>query len=181
MKKIQVLDRTFRLYMSAEEIDQAVKQVAARISADYKDKDSKPIVCPVLTGSYMFAADLTRALDFDAEIAFVRFSSYLGMQTTNHVKRVLGFPDKCKGRDVIIVEDIVDSGISMEYMIGELQALEPASISICTFFFKPGNFQKNFPIDYIGKEIPNDFIVGYGLDYDGHGRMYPEVYVLDED
>ena len=179
MKKIQVLDRTFRLYMSAEEIDQAVKQVAARISADYKDKN--PILCPVLTGSYMFAADLTRALDFDADVAFVRFSSYLGMQTTNHVKKILPFPEKCKGRDVIIVEDIVDSGISMEYMVEELRALEPASIAICTFYFKPGNFQKNFKIDYIGKEIPNDFIVGYGLDYDGKGRTYPEVYVLDEE
>jgi len=179
MKKIQVLDKTFRLYMSAEEIDKAVKAVAAKISADYRGK--RPVICPVLTGSYMFAADLTRALDIDAEVAFVRFSSYLGMQTTNHVKKTLPFPEKCKGRDVIIVEDIIDSGISMEYMMEELKALEPASIAICTFYFKPGNFKKSYKIDYVGKEIPNDFIVGYGLDYDGMGRTYPEVYVLDEE
>ena len=178
MKKIQVLDKTFRLYMSAEEIDEAVKAMAARISADYKDKN--PIICPVLTGSYMFASDLTKALDFDAHVAFVRFSSYLGLQTTNHVKRVLPFPDKCKGRDVIIVEDIIDSGITMEYMLEELRALEPASVAVCAFFYKPGNFQKSFKIDYVGKEIPNDFIVGYGLDYDGMGRTYRDVYVLDE-
>lgn len=178
MKKIQVLDKSFRLYMSAEEIADAVKTVAAQISRDYKDK--KPMLCPVLSGSYMFAADLTRALDFDADVAFVRYSSYSGMQTTNHVKKILSFPDKCKGRDVIVIEDIVDTGISMECMIEELKALEPASIAICTFFYKPGNFQKNFPIDYIGKSIPNDFIVGYGLDYDGKGRTYPEVYVIDE-
>ena len=164
--------------MSEAEIQTEVKRVAAEISRDYKDKD--PILCPVLTGSYMFAADLFRELDFDADVAFVRYSSYNGMVTTGQVKTFLSFPEKCKGRDVIIVEDIIDSGISMEYMVEELQKLEPASIAICAFYFKPGNFQKNYKIDYIGKSIPNDFIVGYGLDYDGKGRTYRDVYVLDE-
>lgn len=178
MKKIQVLDKTFRLYMSTEEIQAVVSRVAAEISIDYKGRN--PILCPVLTGSFMFAADLARSLDFDADLSFVRYSSYQGMASTGQVKKVLGFPEKCKGRDVIIVEDIIDSGISMEKMVEQLQALQPASIALCTFFFKPGNFIKNYKIDYIGKSIPNDFIVGYGLDYDGAGRTYPEVYVLDD-
>lgn len=179
MEKIQVKDRYFKLYMSEAEIQAAVKDVAARISRDYQHK--KPILCPVLTGSYLFVADLTRYIEFDAEVAFVRYSSYEGMSSTGKVKTILGFSQKCKGRDVIIVEDIVDSGISMEYMIEELKKLEPASIAICTFFFKPGNFKKDFHVHYVGKSIPNDFIVGYGLDYDGVGRTYRDIYVVDDD
>lgn len=178
MKKIQVHDKRFRLYMPADEIQSVVGRVADEISRDYRGRT--PIVCPVLTGSYMFAADLTRSLSIDADISFVRYSSYQGMSSTGQVKKVLGFPADCKGRDVIIVEDIIDTGISMEKMVEQLRELQPASIALCTFFFKPGNFQKDYKIDYIGKSIPNDFIVGYGLDYDGAGRTYPEVYVLDE-
>ena len=178
MEKIQVLDKTFRLYMPEAEIQDIVKRMASEISRDYKGK--KPILCPVLTGSYLFVADLTRQLDFDAQLSFVRFTSYAGLDTTGLVTKVLGFSDRCEGRDVIIVEDIVDSGISMEYMIEELKQRNPASIAICTLFFKPGNFQKDFKIDYVGKSIANDFIVGYGLDYDGMGRTYRNVYILDE-
>lgn len=164
--------------MPAEEIQSIVRRVAGDISRDFASRN--PIVCPVLTGSFMFAADLIRSLSFDAEVSFVRFTSYQGMASTGQVKTVLGFPEKCKGRDVIIVEDIVDTGITMEKMLEELQKLEPASISVCTFLFKPGNFEKDFKIDYIGKSIPNDFILGYGLDYDGAGRTYPDVYVYDD-
>lgn len=178
-ERITVLDKKFRRYMSDSEIQACVKRVAEEMSRDLKGKD--PILCPVLTGSYMFVADLTRYLDFDPQVSFVRYSSYAGTQSTGHVKAVLGFGEKCRGRDVVIVEDIVDSGISMAYMLAELRKLEPASIRICTFFFKPGNFQKDFKIDYIGKSIPNDFILGYGLDYDGMGRTYRDIYVLDEE
>ena len=118
MEKIQVKDRFFKLYMPESEIQKYVKAVADRISHDYKHK--KPILCPVLTGSYLFVADLTRYIEFDAEVSFVRYSSYDGMSSTGKVKKILGFPEKCKGRDVIIVEDIVDSGLSMKYMIEEL-------------------------------------------------------------
>jgi len=178
MEKIQVKDRIFKVYMPESEIQKCVKAVADKISHDYKHR--KPILCPVLTGSYLFVADLTRYIEFDAEVSFVRYSSYDGMSSTGKVKKILGFPEKCKGRDVIIVEDIVDSGLSMKYMIEELKKLEPASIAICTFFYKPGNFKEDFKVDYVGKEIPNDFIVGYGLDYDGVGRTYRDVYVVDD-
>jgi hypoxanthine phosphoribosyltransferase len=177
MEKIQVLDKTFRLYIPETEIQATVKRIANELSRDFKGKD--PIFCPVLTGSYLFAADLTREIGFDAQVSFVRYTSYEGLESTGEVTKVLGFPDRCTGRDVIIVEDIVDSGISMEFMIKELQKRDPASISICTFFFKPGNFQRDFKIDYVGKSIDNEFIVGYGLDYSGHGRTYRDVYILD--
>ena len=177
MEKIQVLDKTFRLYMPEAEIQATVKRLADELSRDFKGKDA--IFCPVLTGSFLFVADLVREMDFDAQVSFVRYTSYEGLESTGEVTKVMGFPDRCTGRDVIIVEDIVDSGISMEFMINELKKREPASISICSFFFKPGNFKKDFKIDYVGKSIANDFIVDYGLDYSGQGRTYRDVYILD--
>ncbi len=177
MEKIQVLDKQFRLYLPESEIQEVVRCVAAELSRDYKGRN--PILCPVLTGSFVFAADLVRQLDFDAEVSFVRYSSYSGMSTTGKVKEVMGFPQSCRHRDVVIVEDIIDSGISMEYVLGQLRQLEPSSIAICTFLFKPGKFKRNYKIDYIGKEIPDDFIVGYGLDYEGVGRTYRDIYVYE--
>lgn len=174
---VTVHNKPFRVYLPETDIQQIVKRMAGEISRDYADKD--PVLCPVLTGSYIFAADLTRYLDFDPEIRFVRYTSYEGMSSTGVVKPELPFSPKLRGRHVIIVEDIVDTGNCMEYMLHELRQIEPASIAVCTFFFKPASFQKDFHIDYLGKSIPNDFILGYGLDYDGLGRTYRDVYVLD--
>lgn len=171
---VTVNGKQFGLYMSEAEIKETVATVAANISRDLRDKN--PIFCPSLTGAFMFMADLARALDFDAETCFVKYSSYSGMSTTGCVKRDLPFPAKCRGRHVVIVEDIVDTGITMDAMLSDLAKLEPERIYIASFFFKPGSFQKDFKIDYIGRSIPNDFIVGYGLDYDGYGRMLKEVY-----
>ena len=175
---IELNGRRFRRYIDAAELGAIAKRLAARISADMRGLDV--VVCPVLTGSYLFAADLTRELDFDARISFVRYTSYEGMHSTGQLKASLRFPDSCRGRHVLIIEDIVDTGISMEGMLKELAALEPASVRICALFFKPDSFQKDFKVDYIGKEIANEFIVGYGLDYDGVGRMYRDIYILDE-
>lgn len=174
---ITVHDKNFKLYMPEAEIKAVVDEVAQRISHDLKDKN--PLFCPTLTGAFMFMTDLARALDFDAETYFVKYSSYSGMSSTGHVRADLPFPAKCKGRHVVIVEDIVDTGITMEAMLAELQKLEPAGIYIASFFFKPGSFTKNFKIDYIGRPIPNDFILGYGLDYDNFGRFYKDVYVVE--
>jgi len=178
MERIQVLDKRFRMYMPEAEIQDIVRRMAADISRDYKGRN--PILCPILTGSFMFAADLMRELEIDANVSFVRYSSYLGMATTGSVKELMGFPKDCRARDVIIIEDIIDSGISMDYVLSRLRSLQPASVSICTLFFKPGCFTKDFPIQYIGKKIANDFIVGYGLDYNGLGRTYRDIYILDE-
>ena len=128
----------------------------------------------------MFMTDLARALDFDAETYFVKYSSYSGMSSTGKVKSELPFPQKCKGRHVVIVEDIVDTGITMEAMLEELRKMEPAGIYIASFLFKPNSFKKNFKVDYIGRSIPNDFILGYGLDYDNFGRFYRDIYVVSQ-
>lgn len=178
MEKIKVHDKTFKLYMTESEICAAVQRVADEISHDYVNRS--PILCPVLTGSYMFAADLSRCMTIDAPISFVRYSSYEGMASTGQVKKSLGFSKDCRGRDVIVVEDIIDSGLSMQHLLPELRQLEPASIAFCTFLFKPGNFRGDYKVDYIGRSIPNDFIVGYGMDYDGLGRTYRDIYVIDE-
>ena len=174
---IKVHDRHFKLYMSEAEIQQSVKRVAAEISLDLADKD--PLFCPTLIGSFMFMADLAKALDFDAETEFVKYSSYQGMNSTGVVRSHLPFSEKCRGRHVVIVEDIVDTGNTMEAMLKELEKFEPAGVYIATFLFKPDSFKKDFKIDYIGRSIPNDFILGYGLDYDGRGRFYRDVNVVD--
>ena len=176
---ITILDRHFELSIPESVIQEKVKNVAERLNKDYAGKN--PAMVCILNGAYMFAADLSRYLTFQPEIIFARFSSYEGMKSTGTVKELVGVTASLHGRDVIIVEDIVDSGLSMKYMIEELKKLEPASIAICTFYYKPDNFKEDFKIDYVGKEIPNDFIVGYGLDYDGVGRTYRDVYVVDDD
>lgn len=176
---IQVKDRRFRPYMSAEEISEIVNNVAKRISDDLRDKN--PLFLGILNGSFVFAADLMRALDFDAEISFVKFTSYNGTSSTGKIKQLIGFNESLQGRTVVVVEDIIDTGISMEHMLEQLRAAQVADVKICTFFFKPGKFQKNYKIDYIGKSIPDDFILGYGLDYDGLGRTLKDIYVVDED
>ncbi len=177
MEKIQVSDKRFKLYMTETEIQTIIERLASDISRDFRDRN--PILCPILTGSFIFAADLIRRLDFDAPVSFVRYSSYSGTSSTGQVIESLGFPASCQGRHVILIEDIIDTGISMQFVLERLQLLNPASITICTFLFKPGCFKKNYKIDYIGKEIPDDFIVGYGLDYNGLGRKYPDIYTID--
>lgn len=178
MSQIQVLDKKFKLYISEKEIVSIVKALAERLSEDYKGKF--PLMVPILNGTIFFAADLLRALDFDCEVSFVKMSSYSGTQTTGQVKQLIGFPENIEGRDVVLIEDVIETGISMDYTLKQLYALKPASVRICTLVFKPNMFQKKFKIDYIGREIGDDFIVGYGFDYNGHGRTYKDVYVLDE-
>lgn len=175
---ITVRDKQFNLYMTEQEILQEVGRIASEISHDLRDKN--PVFCPVLTGSFMFMTDLVRALDFDAETYFVKYTSYSGMCSTGNVKAFLPFPEKCRGRHVVIVEDIVDSGLTMETMLAELSRLEPAGIYIASFFFKPAAFKGNFKIDYIGRSIPNDFILGYGMDYDDYGRFYKDIYIVND-
>ena len=173
---IRVHDKEFELYIRQDEIHGIVREVAADISRDLRDKN--PLFCPTLTGSFIFMADLARELDFDAEINFVKYNSYSGMQSTGKVRSDMPFPAACKGRHVVIVEDIVDTGITMAAMLEELQKMEPAGIYIATLLFKPDSFRKNFKIDYIGRSIPNDFILGYGMDYDDMGRFYKDLYVV---
>ncbi|MBQ0015919.1 MAG: hypoxanthine phosphoribosyltransferase [Bacteroidales bacterium] len=175
---IKVLDKSFRCYLSAADIAQIVERLAAEISRDLKDLN--PIICPVLNGSFMFATDLLRSLDFDPEISFVKFQSYQGTQSSATVKELVGFPESVTGRNVLIIEDIVETGHTMRQALSQLAKLHPASVRICAMVRKPQLLQADVKVDYVGKDIDNEFIVGYGLDYNGYGRTYPDIYQLVE-
>lgn len=177
MQPIIVKDKKFRVSMSAADIQARVKEVGAQISHDYEDRT--PIFLSVLTGAFIFAADLVRSVATPSEIAFIRVSSYDGMGSTGEVKQVMGLTEDIRDRDVIIVEDIIDSGLTMKELVAILQAKQPRSIAICSLLVKPGNLKvEGLPIKYCCFEIPNDFILGYGLDYDGLGRELPDIYTL---
>lgn len=173
-----IKDKEFKTFISEAEIKAIVNRLANEVSRDYKDGDL--VVCPILTGAYMFAADFTRRLTIPCEISFVRYASYSGMSSTGEVKCMLPFPPDIEGRDVLIVEDVVDSGFSMRHMLDAVNALHPRSVRICSLFFKPHAFKGDYKVDYVGREIGNEFIVGYGLDYDEQGRNLCEVLVIDE-
>lgn len=177
MKKIKLKDKEFGVSLSSEEIQSIIKQLGKRINSDYKGKET-PLFISILNGSFMFTADLLKQIDFNCEITFLKLSSYLGTSSTGNVKELIGINEKIQGRHVIVLEDIVDTGITLEQIVHELQKLNPADIRVSTFLFKPEAYKKNIHIDYIGKEIPNDFIIGYGLDYDGLGRNLPDIYTL---
>ncbi len=176
MSRVTIKDKTFETSIPEAEILKRVKAVAARINQDLADKN--PIFIAVLNGSFVFAADLMREISFPAEITFIRVASYEGTSSTGKVKEVMGLKEDITGRHVVIVEDIVDTGTTMQQMIGQLEAKNPASIHVCTLLLKPGKLKVPLNIEYAAMEIPNDFIVGYGLDYDQLGRGLRDIYTL---
>ncbi|SRR5690554_1684619 len=178
MKKVRILDKDFELFIEAATIQESIKRVAADINNDLKNKD--PIFIAVLNGSFMFAGDLMKEVSIPCEITFVRIASYRGMSTTKDLKEVLGLNEDIKGRTVVIVEDIVDTGHTIERLIQQFTALEPKEIKIATLLFKPKALIKDVKPDYVALEIPNDFIVGFGLDYDGFGRNLQDIYKIKE-
>lgn len=175
---MKIKDREFGLFIGEAELAAIVTRLAGEVSRDYQGKDL--VVCPVLTGAYMFASDLIRRLTVACQVSFVRYSSYSGMSSTGKVTCLLPFPPEVEGRDVLIVEDVVDSGLSMQHLLDEVRKLHPGSVKICSLFFKPSAFKGNYKVDYIGRNIGNEFIVGYGLDYDEEGRQLPEVLKLTD-
>ena len=179
MDLVTVKEKQFALSLSEERIRQRVAETAAQISQDLEGKN--PIFLAVLNGSFVFAADLMRGISTPCEINFVRFSSYDGMCSTGSVKELLGLNQSLKGRTVVVVEDIIDSGLTMQELLVYLQKFEPAELKVASLLVKPGNMQVKLDIDYTCFEIPNDFIVGYGLDYDGFGRNLSSIYTVVED
>ena len=173
---MRINDKDFVPFIGEAELDAIVRRLAAEISRDYAGGDL--VACPVLTGAYMFAADLLRRLTVPCEVRFVKYTSYEGMSSTGSVSCKLPFPTSVEGRDVLIVEDVIDSGISMRHMLDELKALRPRSVRVCALLFKPEAFKGDYKVDYVGREIGNEFIVGYGMDYDEKGRTLPEVMVV---
>ncbi len=176
MKRIQVKDKTFEVTIPAEVIAREVRRVAAEISRDYAGR--QPLFLPVLNGSFIFAADLLRELDLECEISFIKLASYQGTQSVGEIREVMGLAQDITGRDVIIVEDIIDTGLTMAHMIETLESHNPASIRVCSLLVKPDAIKVDVPIHYRALDIPNDFIVGYGLDYDGFGRNTKDIYTL---
>ena len=176
--KILLHDKRFRVMISAEEIDKAVTHIAEQLNERYAGR--KPVFLGVLSGSFLFLSDLVRKTTFNSQLAFVKISSYQGTESTGKVKQQLGVNFDIEGRDIIIVEDIIETGHSMNYLLDHLRAKNPASISICTLFFKPEKFLYEYEVDYVALSIGNEFIVGYGLDYNQLGRNLKDIYVIDE-
>lgn len=173
-----IKDKQFKTFISEAELQQIVQRLAGEINRDYSD--GSLVACPILTGAFMFAADLLRLLTVPCEVRFVRYTSYSGMSSTGDVRCSLPFPQEIEGRDVLIVEDVVDTGLSMQHMLQAVHALHPRSVKVCALFYKPAAFKGDYKVDYIGREIGNEFIVGYGLDYDEQGRTLPEILVVEE-
>lgn len=178
MDIIKVHDKEFSKYITPKEIDIAVTNVANQINSEMADKN--PLFLVVLNGAFMFASDLLKKINFPMEISFVKLSSYVGTQTTSVVRELIGLDEVLHDRTVVIVEDIIDTGITMGVTMEKLKKLEAKEVKIATLLFKPDAFRMNYEIDYIGLEIPNEFIVGYGLDYNGHGRNIPGIYKIIE-
>jgi len=174
--KITVKDKKFTVSISAEEIQKSVKRVADEINRDYAGKEI--FFIGVLNGVFMFASDLMKNIKVPCTISFMKVSSYEGTTSTGKIKNLIGLNADIMDKDVVIIEDIVDTGFTMKSILAQLKAKLPKSIRIASLIFKPDSFREDYNVDYVGFRIPNDFIVGYGLDYDGYGRNLPEIYTI---
>lgn len=175
---VQVKDKKFALYIAEDKIKERVKEVARKIDEDLREKN--PLFVVILNGSFIFAADLLRGMDFPCEITFVRMASYVGTCTTGEVKQLIGLKENVEGRTIVIVEDIIESGYTMKEMLRILEEKKPKEVCIASLFVKPGCLKVDLKIDYRCFDIEDDFIVGYGLDYDHEGRNLPHIYQVIE-
>ncbi|MFW9596863.1 MAG: hypoxanthine phosphoribosyltransferase [Paludibacter sp.] len=176
MSIIQIKDKKFSLSIKDTEILAAVKNVAHQINEDLAG--TNPLFICVLNGAFMFAADLLKEINFPCEVTFVKLSSYSGLVTSGSVKEIIGLSESVVGRNIVIVEDIIDTGITMERILDSLAAKGAKDVHVATFLQKPDALQRDIKINYIAMKIPNDFIVGYGLDYDGYGRNLKDIYTV---
>lgn len=175
MKQVQIHDKLFELYLPYEKIRSVVEKMADQMNIDLKGKN--PLFLCILNGSFMFAAELFKRIDLvKSEISFVKLASYNADKTTGEIKQLIGLNENIEGRTVVVLEDIVDTGITINHVGEQLKRLNPREVKIATLLLKPDALQKEVQLDYIGLEIPNDFIVGYGLDYNGYGRNLLDIY-----
>ena len=173
---LKVKDKTFSVSFSERAIKRQIKRVAEKINRDYEGRE--PVFLAVLNGSFIFAADLLREIDLPCEISFVKLASYEGTRSTGSIRELIGLNIDITGRPVIIVEDIIDTGVTMAHMLETLKKQNPESIDICTLLLKPSKLQVKLNVRYCCKEIPDDFVVGYGLDYDGFGQNTKDIYTI---
>lgn len=176
MSLIKVHDKTFEPFLSDKEIQQQIEKIADAINSDYAGM--RPMFIAILNGSFMFASDLFKYLNIEAEICFIKLASYKGVSSSGQVITAIGLDVDIIGRDIIIIEDIIDTGKTLNEFLPKLHHHRPASLKIAALLHKPDATKYNIPIDYLGFSIPNKFVVGYGLDYDGLGRNFKEIYQL---
>lgn len=178
MGKIQIQDLSFEIFVPKSILKDRVISLGKEISADFEGEEV--ILLGVLNGSFIFMADLVRAIDLNVTCEFIRISSYAGMASSGEIKAILGLSCEIAGKNVLVVEDIVDTGVSMNFLFSELSKHQPKRLAIATLLFKQEAFRFNYGLDYVGFEIPNKFVVGYGLDYNGLGRNLSDLYQLSE-
>ncbi len=178
MDRIKIKDKVFTLSISEEEILKEVSRVASEINTKLAGKD--PIFISVLNGSFMFTSDLMKRITIPCEISFVKLASYQGVASTGEIKEIVGITEDLKDRTVVIVEDIVDTGLTMQRLLESIGTRAPREVFIASLLLKPEKLQVDVDVDFVAMKIPNDFIVGYGLDYDGYGRNYPNIYTVEE-
>ncbi|REJ82500.1 MAG: hypoxanthine phosphoribosyltransferase [Bacteroidetes bacterium] len=178
MQKVQIRVKTFVINIPEQAIQNRIAEIAKQIDKEYNGLD--PVFLCVLNGAFLFAADLFKNISTNCEIAFIRVSSYSGTSSTGHIKNLVGVTENIKDRNVVILEDIVDTGDTAIYLVEELKKHNPSSVKFASLLLKPKALRHEFRPDYIGFEVPNDFLVGYGLDYDGYGRNLKDIYKLSE-
>jgi hypoxanthine phosphoribosyltransferase len=178
MVKISLLDKEFRLYIPAEKIQAQVQSIADRMNSELKNEDV--IFIGVLNGAFMFASDLLRKISFNVQVSFVKLTSYQGTISTGNVRRLIGINETLKDKTVVIIEDIIDTGRTIESIINQIKGFRPRQIFVASLLLKPEFYNKDLKLDYVGFQIPKDFVVGYGLDYQGYGRNLRSLYKLEE-
>jgi len=176
MKEIRILDKKFREIITEIAVQERIDEIARQMNIDFDGKEV--VFLGILNGAFLFAADLLRRIEIKAKISFVKFASYEGTSSSGTIKELIGCNEEIKNKAIIIVEDIVDTGNTIERIVDELIIRKASEIRIATMLFKPAAYTKEWPLDYVGFEIPNDFVVGYGLDYNGYGRNLPSIYSL---
>jgi len=176
MNEVTILDKKFRELISEQTIKKRIDEIALQINRDFTG--SEIIFVGILNGAFMFAADLFRKIDLNARITFVKLASYQGISSSGSIKELIGWNEDLVNKKIIVVEDIVDTGATLERIVNELVIRNVAEIKITTMLLKPSSYTRDIPINYIGFEIPNKFVIGYGLDYNGFGRNLPSVYTL---
>jgi hypoxanthine phosphoribosyltransferase len=176
MKQVTIEDKTFGIYIQDQEIQLAIQTIANEMNVLYADK--KPIFISVLNGAFMFTSDLLKKIEVPCELSFIKLSSYSGTTSTGKVKEIVGLQEEIAGRDVIVIEDIIDTGITMQKIISQLELKNPASIRIATLLLKPDSVKVPIKPDFVCFSIPDKFVVGYGLDLNGIGRNLPDIYQL---
>ncbi|MGQ9619819.1 MAG: hypoxanthine phosphoribosyltransferase [Bacteroidales bacterium] len=178
MKKISVLGKEFTELIPAEDIERRISEMAAEINRDYRGKDV--IFLGILNGAFLFAASLFKKITLNARISFVKLASYEGTSSSGSIKELIGWNEDIKEKDVIVLEDIVDTGATLERIIDEIKIRKAGSIKVATLLLKSEAYKNKIPVDYVGFRIPNSYVIGYGLDYEGYARNLPSVYSMVE-